>query len=82
MPKGIPGSFLYGTRCAKAYERAHRLRKDYFGISHAASMTRVLGYSELPMIVEEIVNNLVIAEIDGGMLSQVSSDMCRAFNAS
>ncbi len=69
MPRGIPGSFLYGTRCAKAYERAYRLRKEYFGASHAASMNRVLGYSELPMIVEEIVNN-IITEIDGGMLSQ------------
>ena len=56
--KNQPPKFLYGPMCGRAFENAHKLQRGFVGRPHVAAMVRLLGRSELPVILENCLGDM------------------------
>lgn len=63
MSREIPDVQLYGTReLNQAYEIVNNLYRGFVGVQHFRSMTRLLGYQGIAVVIQEmlkVVKNLV-----------------------
>mmetsp|Transcript_22337 Transcript_22337/g.32537 ORF Transcript_22337/g.32537 Transcript_22337/m.32537 type:complete len:1588 (+) Transcript_22337:206-4969(+) len=57
-PKHLPANMMYGSLCNKAYDHISKLTRKFFGKPHIEAMLTVLSSSDIPVIVEECINNL------------------------
>ena len=58
-PKRAALEELLGSMCAKAFERAGSLTRGFFGRAHMEAMLLLLGYLEIPRLVDECLQIIV-----------------------
>jgi len=71
---------LFGTVCGKAFERAGMLTRSFFGRVHMEALLHVLGYMEIPRLVDECLQILVDTLQDLTAYIQALSDHLPACN--
>jgi len=49
---------LYGAQCKAAYEFVNKAHREFFGVAHIEVLVKILGQTDLPLIIDESINNI------------------------
>ena len=58
-PKKAYNFFGWGVKCHRSFEAFMKVRRHFVGVSHIESIVRVVGSSELPALVTDLLDSVV-----------------------